>query len=181
MIQQILSLPRGSVVGISGFGGAGKSTLARRLTEETSIPCVSVDEFFVREITDQTVAWDCIGFDEILNDLILPLKGGASALKYKTHVWGTGAVMGRTLAVPSGKLIVEGIGLFRPGVVEHLDFKIWVECPQSVSTERGKTRDRVEYSQDHDALWDGLWKDLDNQYLEMFDPKQHADFVFDSA
>ncbi len=46
IIEKIHTLPKPIIIGISGFGGSGKSTCALELGKKLQAPLIGVDSFF---------------------------------------------------------------------------------------------------------------------------------------
>ena len=62
VVEHIASLQKPAIIGISGLGGAGKSTVAKVLNAKTNIPVISIDSF----IKDRTISdyknWEIMDF-----------------------------------------------------------------------------------------------------------------------
>ena len=174
-------VPEARVIGISGHGGAGKSTYARRLAEVTGATVIGVDDFFARDpLPDE--AWDCIDFDLIRSAILLPVRSGETRLRFESYEYGSAKRLPQDLdltPVSGGDLclIVEGVGLFRPEIVPLLDHKIWIDCPLELAIEQGKRRDRIEYGVDNDAMWDSVWRANEENYVQRFNPVDVANQV----
>jgi hypothetical protein len=58
--------------------------------------------------------------------------------------------------------------------MQYFTHTLWIDVPQDEATARGKKRDRHEYNNPQDELWDTLWRQNDLEYLEAYKPKAVA-------
>ncbi len=145
---------RSIVVAISGFGGSGKSTFARHLSE--AIPgsvVVGVDQYYVKEKDVLDDDWNA--FDR-------------SKMR---------AEIGRLVSGSSVRLVIcEGVGIFHPDTVDCFSVRIWVDTDLETATVRGMKRDREEQGHDHDHLWREIWEPVERRFEAKHDPKAKADY-----
>ncbi len=148
--ETILSTGEVLVVGISGYGGAGKSTFARTLSAE--IPgsvVIGVDQFYVKEKDIVGDDWGCFDRGQ-MRQQIEAVKREATAI------------------------ICEGVGIFHPDTVDYFLVRIWVNADLETATIRGMARDRDEQGQDHDRLWREIWEPNERRFEAKHDPKSRA-------
>jgi uridine kinase len=178
VITAITALPLPKIIGVSGFGGAGKSSFARLLAAAIEAPVVGVDSLLkAGTFNTQYRLWEIVDFDRLEREVLYPFLNKEKLIRYGQSNIQSGAVSNTTEVANKGQLIVEGVGLFRPKLAEYWDYKIWIDCPLETAILRGKKRDREEYHQPSDEYWDGIWRDNDIQYLETFKPKEKADLI----
>lgn len=173
--DQINKLPKKSIIVISGFGGSGKSTLAKSIGKELLIPVISIDDFY-REMEDYHY-WSCYDYDRFLSDVINPFKKNLIQ-KYKAYNWQDPSIPLTKILLQSNYLIIEGVGLFNPKILNKTSFSIWVDCPIEEASIRGKSRDKHIYGVSSDTLWNGIWKTNDLECFKRFSPFQKADFIY---
>lgn len=166
------------VVGVSGFGGAGKSTLAHAVAAVVDGSVVlRGDDFLDPERSHRrSDNWDGVERQRIRSEVIDPFRSDADVV-YRPFDWGA-----RTLGVPTRLpeatvLIVEGIGLFHPEFVDVFDLTVWVDVPLEDATRRGIDRDRRE-GHAHDELWTDVWVPNDRDFADAFDPRSNANLLY---
>ena len=173
-IDSIIKSLKPILIGIEGFGGSGKTTLANQLKEALgSSYIVNIDDFIVKEkITEQS--WDKGGFDrKRLEEQVLLPASKCQAIKYQELIWQTNK-LSEPKAVPTVDfLIVEGISSYHPDIAHYYDYKIWVDTPIKIAKQRGKQRDA---GNENEKYWD-LWAENDLRYQEKYHPERVADFV----
>lgn len=179
IIKKINSLPKPVIVGISGFGGSGKSTFAFELGKKLNAPVVSVDSFSKSNKHDGSQFWDVMDFDRLEKEVFKPVLSGSLSISYGHFDWGENAIVKENAFNHAGIIIVEGVGLFRPALMQYFSCTIWIDCPIEEALARGKKRDTEVHMNPQDKYWDGIWKKNDIEYFESFSPKANVDFVID--
>ncbi len=179
IISQILDLPRPVLIGISGFGGAGKSSFAKALGVAINAPVIGVDSFQKDGAFDTEYSfWEIMDFARLEKEVLQPSRDNQKVIQYGHFNVPSKSISETREIENSGKIIIEGVGLFRPELLKYFDYKIWVDCPLEESIARGKKRDREEYNNPTDEQWEGIWKKNDEEYFETFRPREKADIVF---
>ena len=180
LIQRIALLPSPAIIGVSGFGGAGKSSVAAMLGGKIGATVVGVDSFFKDRTISNYAYWEIVDFQRLEREVLQPFLERKS-VRYGHFDWGKNTI-GESREVPvTNRLIVEGVGLFRPVLLGYFSLTIWVDCPMPEAIQRGKKRDREEYNNPQDEAWDGIWKRNDEECLAKFNPKNTAHFLFDNV
>jgi uridine kinase len=147
------SVEKPLVLGISGYGGSGKSTFARQMSVAIlGSVIIGVDDYYVKEKDVLDENWDA--FDRSLMR----------------------AEIDRRLQDITVRLIIcEGVGIFHPDTVDRFAIKIWVDTDLETATLRGMKRDREEQGNDHDHLWREIWAPVERAFEAKHDPKGRAD------
>lgn len=162
-------------VGVSGYAGAGKSTLTRKLLGELDDAVrVRGDEFLdPPRIVRRSGDWDGVLRERLRDEVLQPFRAGRPVavrpLDWATGTWGEPTPLPR-----ASVLVVDLIGLFHPTVLPWLDVRVWVDADPVVALERGMRRDR-EAGLDHDAVWREVWSPNDHEFEQVFAPAEHAD------
>jgi len=166
------------LIGVEGFGGSGKSTIAGQLSELLGGSyIVNIDDFIVKEkITEPS--WDKGGFDrKRLEQQVLIPATTQQPVSYQELLWATDTLSEPKVVPPVDYLIVEGISSYHPDIAHYYDYKVWIDTPIEIAKERGHARDGSNENAQH---WD-LWAANDLRYQEKYHPEQVADFVIDNS
>jgi uridine kinase len=178
LIEKINELRKPAIIGISGFGGSGKSTFARKLATEINATIIGVDSFCKADDSNDYELWNIMDYKRLETEVLKPYITGSKTISYGEFDWEKNEVSSSTVVTTNDFLIIEGVGLFRPELLNYFSFTIWIDCPLEVAILRGKRRDREEYGVPQDDKWNGLWKENDIQCYQDFSPKEIADYVW---
>ena len=171
-----------SVIALSGFGGAGKSTLANSLAELLGDAVViHLDDFIIDRLSKRSADWNGINWSRLVSEVLKPIADGASAIEYGVYDWKSNSLSGKKSLVLPKYVILEGIGLIRENLRDFFAVTIWIDIPLETASARGKHRDVVEYGATHHAeLWDTIWTPNDRDYFIKYQPQVHADYLLES-
>lgn len=167
------------VVAISGFGGSGKTTLASKIMQRL-LDCetVSADDFIVGRAMERSADWSSYDRERLQKQVLQPAQHG-EPIRYQVYDWKNDK-LGEWRNVPKSKyLIVEGLSILHPDLLRFYDFKIWVDCPLEVATERGMARDTFA-ANDHNALWLNIWMPNEHDFMAKYRPDLAADIKFNT-
>lgn len=162
------------LIGIEGFGGSGKTTLAKELASSLGNSyVVSIDDFIVKEKLYER-SWDKGGFDRkrLEDQVLLPASKGDS-ISYQRLIWETNTLSEHSVVPKVEYLIVEGISCYHPDIAHYYDYKIWVDTPIEIAKQRGRARDA---NNENVQSWD-LWAENDIVYKRKYYPEEAADFI----
>lgn len=179
ILSRIKSIEKRRVlIAIEGFGGAGKTTFAGKLTKLLkSAYVVSVDDFIIKERIEEA-SWDNGVFDRtrLEEQVLKPLQTGKRA-RYQKLLWEEES-LSEFITIPDVRyVIIEGITSYHPDIAHYYDVKVWVHAPIEVATGRGVSRD---LGNENESKW-GVWANNDLIYQEKYHPETHADFIFDNT
>lgn len=174
VIDKIELLNSPAVIAVSGFGGSGKTTLANALGDAIQAPVIGVDSF----VRDRTLLdyskWELMDFGRLENEVLKPFTAGKNPVHYGHFDWERNIIVENREIYHDGRIVVEGVGLFRLNLLQYFAHTIWVDCPIEEATGRGMKRDREQYKNPLDESWAGVWKKNDLEYFEAFKPKERA-------
>ncbi len=150
----IKEFPDGGIIGISGYGGAGKTELGKALgRDRQGIQLVHVDDYLDwPKICERNEDGDGVNFQSIVDAHIIPFKNGKKPVEY---------------------LIIEGIKLFNKSRQKHFDYRIWVDTPIDKANGNGQARDK-----ENQKLWDEVWVPNELAFEKKHNPKQYADALY---
>jgi uridine kinase len=158
------------LIGIDGCAGAGKTTLASRLSAALgNAPVIHTDDFASHNVP---MEW----WSRMLHDVIEPLLRGEPA-SYQPYDWVNRKLAEETVTVqPSETVIVEGVGATRKAWRDRLVLRIWVDCPRELRLARGIARDGEAMRE----FWLD-WMKAEDDYVETEQPRLHADVIVDGS
>ncbi len=162
------------LIGIDGFGGSGKTTIANKLCVMLwSAYVVNIDDFIIKEKINES-SWDKGGFDrERLARQVLIPASKSLPVSYEKLLWESN-ILSEPIHIPvSDYLIVEGISSCHPEIAGYYDYRVWVDTPIEIAKSRGKARD---VGNENENKWD-VWAENDLKYQDYHHPEQHATFI----
>ncbi len=163
------------IIGISGFGGSGKSTLALALAGNLGdCNIVSMDSFSSDFTWKRDFEWSNFNRLKMLEKVIKPAIDKLWPIEYEHRPWPE-TNSEKIIKLDKKKyLLIEGCGIFHPEIVQLLDYKIWVDVPLAVATERGIKRDNNLYIK---KLWQEIFMPNEKDFFEKYKPDKVSDFI----
>lgn len=179
---------------IDGVDGAGKTTFADELAlllaeSGRDIIRASVDGFHnSRDVryrlgrgSPEGFYRDSYNYDALKRSLLGPLSPGGSGC-YRTAVYNvnteTPVTAPEQQAAPGAILLLDGIFLHRPELLEYWDVSVWLGVTFSVSIPRSAQRGTG--SPDPHAPQNRRYVEGQKLYLDESNPQQHATFVINN-
>ncbi len=162
------------LIGIDGFGGSGKSTVAKFLKERLeNVVIVEMDDFYLPALKRAD-------YLRVKQQVLQPLDNNLIA-SYQRYDWRSDTLAEWHTIHPGGIVIIEGVYSTHSDLANHYDFKIWVDCPQEIGFKRGVERDKRRDGVDNTDKWLTLWMPQEKLYAETQKPKERADYIADSS
>lgn len=177
-IGKKINRDRLTLIGIDGFGGSGKTTIAKRLADYLgNAYVVGMDDFIIKEKLTVRSA-DEVDFDrERLSRQILAPALDNRSLRYQKLIWAENR-LSEFIEIPTVDfLIIEGVSSCHPKIENYYDFKIWIDTPMEIAKARGHARDG---SNENAANWE-IWAENNLAYMDKYHPEQRADFAFKNS
>lgn len=167
------------LVGISGFGGAGKSTLAEALHQLLPGSVVVPGDEFMRErpAAARSDDWSSIDRSRLVEQVLRPISADQQG-RYQIYDWDAEALGPWVTVTATSAVIVEGVGLFHPELIPTFDLRVWIDVDLDTATARGIERDTVVYSNPQTDLWERVWKPNDEEFFRRFSPERAADILY---
>lgn len=176
------SLKKTLLIGIDGGGGAGKSTLARRIEglNPTIITVVHMDDFYKPSADRKGVSIDKIAgyFDwkRVEQQVLIPLSLHNST-SYQRYDWDKDQLAEWHSIEAGNIIIIEGCYSLLKEIRHYYGLKIWVDSPKNVRLSRGIERDGEEKR----YLWEDIWMPGEEHYKRIQNPIDASDIVIDGS
>ena len=166
------------VVGISGHGGAGKSTLAERLAQDLGLTpeqVVGTDSCYATTCGPGAGMWEQHDW-ALVEAVVAGARAGADRLSYD-YRWWLGETGVSDEPMPS-VLIVEGIRLFHERSDGWFDLSVWIDLDAGAAGARAKARNVLQGDDRSELdLWDTKWIPEGHLYEQLARPRERADLV----
>lgn len=168
------------VIGISGHGGAGKSTLAARLAADLGVAeeqVLGTDGCYATTCGPDAGMWEQHDWP-LLEEVVLGARGlpTPARLRYDYRWWG-GETGVEDHAMPP-VLLVEGIRLLHARRRHWFDLAVWIDLDPAAAGARAQARNlRQGDDQAELDLWDTKWIPEGHAYEQNVDPARLADVV----
>jgi uridine kinase len=162
------------VIAVDGFGGSGKSSLCKELSNLLpDAMTIQTDDFIKYPHKPNVFDHD---WSAIESKVLKRLKKDTKVIT-KTYDWNALGPANEQHDVKHF-VLVDGIGLLESKYIDYFDLKIWIDCPYEIALARGKKRDKEEQDIDHDLLWDKVWGPGSKLYFKRARPDLNADLLF---
>lgn len=175
--KKIRTLPKPNghplLIAISGFGGAGKTTIAAQLAKFIKpVYVVHIDDFIIKENSLKDTRETAFDRDRLERQVLIPGVNGRQA-SYQKLIWRKNKLTNFHKIPKVDYLIIEGISVYHPDIIKYYDLLIWIDTDLDTSAKRGHHRDQ---SNENAKMWD-FWKENDRKYFEKYHPRDHADII----
>ena len=158
------------VVAPDGPGGAGKSTIARKLSETCNhISIVQGDDFYTpmeegerRALTPEYGYMKYFDWVRMSSELLEPISRGDRA-RYQRYDWGINQLAEWIDQPAEGIILVDGVYSYRPELRKFYGYSIFVDTPKAEClarlVKRGENTDE----------WTRRWRAAEDYYLTHID------------
>jgi uridine kinase len=162
------------IVAVDGGGGAGKTTLAKHLSEWVGgAPIITMDDF---------AHWGIALLDRwprLLEQVLEPL-GRNQPAHYQRYDWKKLGLAEWHDVAPGGTIILEGVASLQHEFRPYLSYRIWVEAPKELRLKRGVARNRGIEGEDNHERW-LKWQVAEDEYFDRDQPQAAADLIVDAT
>ena len=165
------------VVGISGFGGAGKSTLARALVDALpdAVRMRGDDFLDPQRVHRRSADWDGVERARLVDEVLRPFRDGSPGT-FRRYDWDADRLTEPEPVPRADVLVVDLIGLFHPDSLPWLDLTVWCDVDLDEAVRRGMARDRAA-GNDHDEVWTRVWGPNERDFAARFAPRDIAEVL----
>jgi uridine kinase len=175
------SAGRPIVVGVSGYGGSGKSTLTRQLVNR--IPGayrLRGDDFLDPERSHKRSSdWDGVERLRLVEEVLVPIRERRRG-SFRRYDW-SARQLGELEPLPDVDiLVVDLIGLLHPEALDALDLTVWCDVDLQTATQRGQARDAA-LGRNFEALWRDVWVPNEIEFERLFAPRSHAEVLISQS
>jgi uridine kinase len=180
-------------VAVDGVDGAGKTVLADELSAliepRRHVVRVSIDGFhrsrqdrYRNGTGPESFYRDSYDYDAFLDVVIDPFRAGAPVTTAVHDVEADLAVAPAPVPIrPDTVLLVDGIFLHRPELLDLWDATVFVDVPFEVSVPRGNARFPGDHDPDPEAPTNRRYVSGQRLYLDEARPRQRATWLFDNT
>ncbi|MEV7397855.1 hypothetical protein [Aeromicrobium sp. NPDC092404] len=177
-IDDLRSARSRTVVAVSGYGGAGKSTLSKALVARGGSRARLRGDDFLDPVRShqRSTDWDGVDRARLRSEVLEPFRRG-ERVRFRPYDWHLGALGSITELPDVEVLVVDAIGILHPDLDGCFDLAVWVDVDLATAGTRGRRRDQVA-GHDHDALWTDVWLPNDRDFAARFDPVGRADLRY---
>ena len=166
------------LVAIDGGGGAGKSTLARGISEEFAgfVSTVRCDDFY--RPLDSSACSPAVAYEKyfdwrrLRDEALLPLRAGKTA-RYQRYDWSTDRLAEWIELEPREIVVLEGVFSMRPELRDLIDVAIFIETPRDERIHRMASRPQT------DSSWMERWLAAEDWYFEQVAAHRSADLILE--
>lgn len=184
-----------AVVALDGVDGAGKTVLGRELAAylagRREVHRASVDGFhrprvqrYAHGRTGETFYEDSYDYDSLQSRLVEPFRDGKPFVTAVFDVLADAPVTSApVVAGPDALLVVDGIFLHRPELVDLWDASVWVDVPFAIAVPRGNARFGPVGTAEADPCDPKNARYVEGQrhYVAMVAPTRRATWVLDNT
>ena len=160
------------LIGIDGFGGAGKTALSTYLHDNLpNSTIVQLDDFYLPTLGRADRG-------RVIDQILTPLEKDMT-ITYEIYDWVADSLDTSISINLGGVVIIEGVYALHPDFVPYYDYKIWIHCSPEVGFKRGIDRDKMRDGVDNSDKWKTIWMPDEKEYVDAENPKQYADYILE--
>lgn len=164
-VTELLTQKQPVLLAIDGYGGSGKTTLARTMQSEfPNSAIITLDDF----ATDPDSGADRKRF---LSHVLMPISERKPA-HYQLFDWPSKTLAEWRTVKADALVIIEGVSVLGEDFNSYYDVRIWIDCPFELASQRMKERDKNM----HNPNYFNVWEKEDRDY-EKTEPWKRADLL----
>jgi len=169
------------IIAIDGRCGAGKTTLAKYLEEQTGATVFHMDDFFLRPEQRTPERFNTPGenvdHERFLSEVLVPLRQGVVELPYQRFDCKTQSLQDVVVIRPGNLCIVEGSYSCHPSLVNIYDYRIFMTVSPDEQMERIIRRNGAEGAK----MFESRWIPLEEKYFSVCTVEGQYDCTIDTS
>ena len=169
------------IIAIDGRCGAGKTTLAQYLEEQTGATVFHMDDFFLRPEQRTPERFNTPGenvdHERFLSEVLVPLRQGVVELPYQRFDCKTQSLQDVVVIRPGNLCIVEGSYSCHPSLVNIYDYRIFMTVSPDEQMERIIRRNGAEGAK----MFESRWIPLEEKYFSVCTVEGQCDCTIDTS
>jgi len=168
------------IICVAGGSGSGKSFIAKKIAEKIGARVLAIDDYIIPEkITkdnnwDLPECWNLNLLDANLRDFLIGKEFRKPVYDFKK-----GIISKYETFESGGKLVMEGLHALHNSIIEHMNFSIFIESPESVRLARIVKRNLLERNHSDEAKIVKRWNEVVQPTFEnlVLPQKEKADLI----
>ena len=169
------------IIAIDGRCGAGKTTLAQYLEEQTGATVFHMDDFFLRPEQRTPERFNTPGenvdHERFLFEVLEPLRKGVVELPYQRFDCKRQSLQESIIIKPGKLCIVEGSYSCHPSLVNIYDYRIFMTVSPDEQMERIIRRNGAEGAK----MFESRWIPLEEKYFSVCAVEGQCDCTIDTS
>ena len=170
-----------AIIAIDGRCGAGKTTLAQYLEEQTGATVFHMDDFFLRPEQRTPERFNTPGenvdHERFLFEVLEPLRKGVVELPYQRFDCKSQSLQESIIIKPGKLCIVEGSYSCHPSLVNQYDYRIFMTVSTEEQMERIIRRNGAEAAK----LFESRWIPFEERYFSVCTVEGQCDCTIDTS
>lgn len=166
------------ILGIDGYCGSGKTTLAKKLGEYYGCEVIAMDDFYLPSEMKTEERLSQLGgnvyYERVLKEVFQGIQGGED-FSYERYDCKCGMLLEPTLVKAQKLYIIEGSYSMHPVLYDYYDLRVFLTIgPEEQSERILKRNGKVIHKRFIEA-----WIPLENLYFEGLSIKEKCDLVLE--
>jgi uridine kinase len=184
------------IVGLSGPDASGKTQMSKKLIKElqnrgVNIICIPSDWFHYPKAHRRAAKgqpreqflYNTINFDRLIQEALEPVRKKAGEIKFTHFNVDTDKGVEETMKLQYPLvLLIEGIFLFQPKLVDYFDFKVYLDVDPDETINRAINRDAYRFGEADEVTkrYESKYNKGQTLHRKLHKPLELADWVIEN-